>query len=140
MSAKGRPMFFLFRCIFWLGLVFSQIGGQESFSLGSGFDPFAGRSARQASDSVAGLGQAAMMAGISAAGRQCRVDTEKCLALAAQAARLSQAASPSRLQKSASPSSATPSRDTLTAGDRAPAWRLRSATNEAERTGKSRGG
>ena len=124
-------MFFLFRCIFWLGLVFSQIGGLEGFS----FDSFVGRSARQASDSVAGLGQAAMTAGISAAGRQCRFDAEKCLALAAQAARLSQVASPSKLQKAAAPS-----RDTLTDGDRAPAWRLRSATNEADRTGKSRGG
>jgi hypothetical protein len=129
-------MFFLFRCIFWLGLVFSQIGGLEGFS----FDAFVGRSARQASDSVAGLGQAAMTAGISAAGRQCRFDAEKCIALAAQAARLSQAVGPGKLQKAAGPSLATPSRDTLTAGDRAPAWRLRSATNEADRTGKSTGG
>jgi hypothetical protein len=124
-------MFFLFRCLFWLGLVFSQIASLEGGSLFS----LAGQRAQQASESAVGLGQAAM----TEAGRQRRAEAEKCLAIAAQAARLAQVANPNRLSQAANPSrlsqAANPSRDTLTAGDRAPAWRLRSATIEGERRG-----
>jgi hypothetical protein len=92
-------MFFLLRCLFWLGLVFSHIAGLEGLNV-----------AAFANQGAAGLGRAAM----DAASQKCRAEPDKCLALATQAARLRQDAGDA-------------SRDTLNAGDRAPAWRLRTA-------------
>ncbi|MGO9388642.1 hypothetical protein [Rhodoblastus sp.] len=110
-------MFFLFRCLFWLGLVFSRIAGQEGFNAAALFD----QRAPIASESAASLGRLAL----DAAGRQCRAEPEKCLALAARASRL---APP--------PASPNASHDTLSAGDRAPAWRLRpSAAPDSDRHG-----
>jgi hypothetical protein len=101
-------MFFLLRCLFWLGLVFSHIAEQQ------GFNPAGLLDRRQAvtNEAAAGLGRIAL----EAASRQCRSEPEKCLALAARASRLApQVSSPG----------AAASRDSLSAGDRAPAWRLR---------------
>jgi hypothetical protein len=101
-------MFFLFRCLFWLGLVFSHIAAQEGFNAATLFDA----GAPIASESAASLGRIALDAVV----RQCRAEPEKCLALAARASRLApQPASPNP----------NASRDTLNAGDRAPTWRLR---------------
>jgi hypothetical protein len=94
-------MFSLFRCLFWLGLVFSQIAVQE----GTDATALVRQTALAASHQAAGLGQNA----VDAAGKQCTTAPESCLALAAQAARLNPGAS----------------RDTLNSGDRIPAWRLR---------------
>ena len=101
-------MFFLFRCLFWLGLVFSHIAVQEGFNAAALFDT----RAPMASESAASLGRIAL----DAAGRRCRAEPEKCLAVAARASRLTP--QPASLNPSAS-------RDTLNAGDRAPTWRLR---------------
>lgn len=73
-------MFFLFRCLFWLGLVFSQIAAQEGVDAGSLF----GAATREANRHAAGLGQSAL----DAARSRCEGSPEACLALAAQAARL----------------------------------------------------
>lgn len=101
-------MFFLLRCLFWLGLVFSQIATLE----GSGATALVRQTARAASGqaatlSLTRLGQSAL----DAAGKQCADHADKCLALASQAAGLAQEAAPSR--------------NSLNAGDRAPAWRPR---------------
>jgi hypothetical protein len=101
-------MFFLFRCLIWLGLVFSQIAAQQ----GTDATALLGPAARAASQQTEDLGRTAM----DAAGRSCMSSPETCLALAAQASRL---AGPNAL----------PSRDTLIANDRIPAWRLRSSNN-----------
>ncbi len=87
-------MFFLFRCLFWLGLVFSHIAALEGTDAGALVRQSALAAGRQATE---------------AAGRKCASAPETCLALAAQAARSSSGAS----------------RDTLSSGDRIPAWRLR---------------
>jgi hypothetical protein len=106
-------MFFLFRCLFWLGLVFSHIAQQQGFSPAALFDQRAAIS----SESAAGLGRIALDAGA----RQCRAEPEKCLALAAQASRLAPGLNPTASLNAA----AKTSHDTLNAIDRAPAWRLR---------------
>jgi hypothetical protein len=96
-------MFFLIRCVFWLGLVFSHIAEQQ------GFDAAALFGQRPAMSSLGGMA-------LEAAGRQCRAEPDKCLALASRASRLA--------PQVANPNPAG-SHDTLSAGDRAPAWRLR---------------
>ncbi len=112
-------MFFLFRCLFWLGLVFSHIAGQEGFNAAALF----GAHAPIASESAASLGRSAL----EAAGRQCRAEPEKCLALAARA---------SRLAPQPAGANANSSRDTLNAGDRAPTWRLRpGAASDSDKHG-----
>ncbi len=104
-------MFFLLRCLFWLGLVFSHIATLE----GTNAAAIAAQGAQAASASANGFGRIAT----DAASRQCRAEPKQCLALAAQAVRLSQNAGD--LEQAL----ATPSRDTLNSGDRVPAWRLR---------------
>jgi hypothetical protein len=96
-------MFFLIRCLFWLGLVFSHIAEQQGFDAAALFDQ------RPAMASLGGMA-------LEAANRQCRAEPEKCLALAARASRLAPQAA------NANPSA---SHDTLSLGDRTPAWRLR---------------
>jgi hypothetical protein len=94
-------MFSLFRCLFWLGLVFSRIAAQEGTDANALVRQTALAATHQASD----LGRNA----VDAVGKKCASAPESCLALAAQAARLNPAIS----------------RDTLNSGDRIPAWRLR---------------
>jgi hypothetical protein len=96
-------MFFLIRCLFWLGMVFSQIATIESGGA-SHFAPQAARSVTALSQNAL---KTAVQAGAEAATRHCASDPAACLSLAAQVTR-----------KAAS-------HDTLQAGDRAPAWRLR---------------
>lgn len=104
-------MFFLLRCLFWLGLVFSHIAALE----GTNAAALASRSAQEARTSAGGIGRIAL----DAAGRRCRAEPDKCLALAAQAARLTQNA------EAVEEAAANLGRDTLNSGDRVPAWRLR---------------
>ncbi|MCW2286341.1 hypothetical protein M2323_002361 [Rhodoblastus acidophilus] len=93
-------MSFLLRCLFWLGLVVSQISDREGVSLASLTQP--------ARDSLAaGAEQAKDRAFAS-----CRDNTEACLALAAKASSLM---TPARAVEEPA--------DTLRGGDRAPAWR-----------------
>ena len=94
-------MFTLFRCLFWLGLVFSQIAAQE----GTDANALVRQTSLAATQQTASLGQNA----IDAVGKKCASAPGSCLALATQAARLNPGAS----------------RDTLNSGDRVPAWRLR---------------
>ncbi|PPQ34892.1 hypothetical protein CH337_21200 [Rhodoblastus acidophilus] len=116
-------MSFLLRCLFWLGLVVSQIAEREGASLANLTQP-AGR------ELAAGAEQMTQRA-VDAAAAACRDNAASCLALAAQAAQLrlpEAATAPSR------PAPAEPigrdtlnGRDTLSDADRAPAWRLRRA-------------
>ncbi len=94
---------FLLRCLFWLGLVFSQIAMRESA------DPAAFFSSANsvAQERGALLGHAAT----SAVETQCRADPGKCLALAASATKVLKTDASAR------------SRDTLSGADRAPVWR-----------------
>lgn len=94
---------FLLRCLFWLGLVFSQIAQLEGSSAAS----LAGDAARDAKGRIAD--QTAILArkATETAERQCGGDPARCLTLAAQAAAVT----------------AAPGRDSLTAADRAPTWR-----------------
>lgn len=99
-------MFSIFRCLFWLGLVFSHIAALEGMSAAAVARQTARAASEQAATSLTGLGQTA----IDAAGKQCVAHADKCLAIAAQVARVSQ--------------DAAPSRNSLSADDRAPAFRL----------------
>jgi hypothetical protein len=101
-AAKARDMFLL-RCLFWLGLAFSQIAQLEGTTAAS----LAGQATRAAGGQAAALGQ---MAGQTAE-KTCRAEPAKCLALAAQAAGAVKGESGIR------------GRDTLTQADRAPVWR-----------------
>jgi hypothetical protein len=100
-------MFFLLRCLFWLGLVFSHIATLE----GTNATALASQGARELSEGATTVGRMAM----DAAGEKCRAEPAKCSALAAQVSMLGKSAA---LEK-------TSSRDTLNSGDRVPAWRLR---------------
>ena len=93
---------FLLRCLFWLGLVFSQIAQKEGADLSAAFGPRAPAAARQS----ASLPRLAA----NAAEDHCRANPTQCLALAATVAGMNPRAE---------------SRDTLTATDRAPAWKTR---------------
>jgi hypothetical protein len=99
-------MFSIFRCLFWLGLVFSHIAALEGTNAAALARQAAQAASVQAATSLTGLGQGA----IDAASRQCADHAGKCLAIAAQAARLTQ--------------DAAPSHDSLNAGDRTPAFRM----------------
>jgi hypothetical protein len=90
---------FLLRCLFWLGLAFFQIAQREGTNPVALFDPVAGQ--------TASLGQMAK----TATERNCRAEPDRCVALAAEAARF------------AAIGAAAPSRDSLTRQDRAPSWR-----------------
>jgi hypothetical protein len=94
-------MSFLLRCLFWLGLVVSQISDREGSSLTSLTQPARDgltASAEQLKDR---------------AFASCRDNTEACLALAAKASGLMTPAARPAEQPA----------DTLRDGDRAPAWR-----------------
>jgi hypothetical protein len=101
---------FVLRCLFWLGLVFSQIAQLEGNSASS----LVGQAARGAGGQAAALGQSAAQA----AGKQCQAEPAKCLALTSEAARIAQTAG--LLRKGDGDASG---RDTLTAADRLPSWR-----------------
>ncbi|MCW2272439.1 hypothetical protein GJ654_13020 [Rhodoblastus acidophilus] len=96
-------MSFLLRCLFWLGLVVSQISDREGLSLASLTQP--------ARDGLtAGAEQLKDRAVAS-----CRDNTAACLALAAKAG---------GLMAPARPADEPAGGDTLRDADRAPAWRL----------------
>jgi hypothetical protein len=103
-------MFSLFRCLFWLGVVFSQIAALE----GTDTTAFV----RQATLG-AGLGQRATQGLIGttldAAGKKCAAAPETCLTLAKGLTGKSSA-----------------SRDSLNTSDRIPAWRLRTGRLDEE--------
>jgi hypothetical protein len=101
---------FLLRCLFWLGLVFSQIAQME----GSNAAALADAAARAASAQAFAAGVAATQAGE----RQCRAEPAKCLALAAQFAGAAKA------------ERAGSGHDSLTSADRAPAWRQSSPADK----------
>jgi hypothetical protein len=107
-------MFFLLRCLFWLGLAFSHIAALE----GTNATALANQGVRDLSERATGLGRMA----VDAAGEKCRAEPEKCLALAAQAAAFGQGAAKKDATVQAREAS---SRDTLNTGDRIPTWRLR---------------
>lgn len=95
-------MSFLLRCLFWLGLVVSQISDREGSSLASLAQP--------ARDGLAaGAEQAKDRAFAS-----CRDNPQACLALAAKAGGLLPPARPANEPAEA---------DTLRDSDRAPSWR-----------------
>ena len=96
-------MSLLLRCLFWLGLVVSQISEREGASLGSLAQP--------ARDGLT-AGAEQMKDRAFAA---CRDNTAACLALAAKAGTL---LAPAR------PAPEPAGGDTLRDADRAPAWRL----------------
>jgi hypothetical protein len=102
-------MSLLLRCLFWLGLVVSQISEREGASLASLAQP-----ARQGL--AAGAEQLKDRA-VEAAIASCRDNTAACLALAVKAGGLS-APPPAPAVRAESAS-----RDTLRDADRAPAWR-----------------
>jgi hypothetical protein len=107
MRRKGKQMFLL-RCLFWLGLAFSQIAHLEGTTAAS----LAGQATGAAGGQAAALGQMA----VQAAQRTCRAEPTKCLALAARAAGAING-------ESAVKEGDTKGSDTLTHADRAPAWR-----------------
>jgi hypothetical protein len=107
-------MSFLFRSLFWLALVVSQIAEREGASLAGLAQP-----ARQ--ELAAGAEQMKERA-VEAAVASCRENTASCLALAAQAARLS---TPEPASRPGRQSAKDVGQDTLREADRAPAWRLR---------------
>lgn len=103
---------FLLRCLFWLGLVFSQIAQLEGSSAAS----FAGQATARATGGMiqqaGGLGQMAAQA----VEKQCRANSTQCLGQAAFAAQAVLAAQGGKSDGAAG-------HDSLTASDRAPAWR-----------------
>jgi hypothetical protein len=103
---------FLLRCLFWLGLVFSQIAQLEGSTAAS----FAGQAAARAAGGVVqqagGLGQMAAQA----VEKQCRANSAQCLGGAAFAAQAVLSAQGAKADGAAG-------HDSLTASDRAPAWR-----------------
>jgi hypothetical protein len=118
MRRKGKQMFLL-RCLFWLGLAFSQIAQLEGTTAAS----LAGEMTGAAGGQAAALGQ---MAAQTAQGT-CRAEPARCLALAARAASAVKGGSGSVGESDAKESdtkrSDTKGSDTLTHADRAPAWR-----------------
>lgn len=84
-------MFFLIRCIFWLGLVFCHIAGLHTVNPAE----IAGKAGVVASNLASGLahdGAAAAQAQINAAQAQCLAKPEECLANIDKLSRLAQAA------------------------------------------------
>jgi hypothetical protein len=101
---------FLLRCLFWLGLAFSQIALRE----GGHPAAFIGLAATVATAQSASLGQVAP----SVVETQCRADPGKCMALAASTTKLLRTDAPAR------------GRDTLSGADRAPVWRTTAQRGE----------
>ena len=101
-------MFSLFRCLFWLGIVFSQIAAREGTDTGT----FVRQAALSAGRQGAGLGQSAthgiVGTALDAAGKKCAGAPQTCLNLARGLTGSSGA-----------------SRDSLNTSDRLPGWRLR---------------
>jgi hypothetical protein len=135
-------MRFLLRCLFWLGLVFSQIAEHEGANLAVLSQPAA---------MAAGAADIRRRA-IDAAATACRDNAAACLAAAsrlvqAQTAQIGEAArigepSPQAAQKIMGSqkiqapqriigSGGEPRRDTLRDADRVPAWRLRPSKDGA---------
>lgn len=84
-------MFFVIRCIFWLGLVFCHIAGLNTVTPAD----IAGKAGVMASNLASGLAQdgaAAAQAQITAAQAQCLAKPEECLANIDKLSRLAQAA------------------------------------------------
>jgi hypothetical protein len=75
---------FLLRCLFWLGLVFSQIAQKEGVNASA----LAVEAMRLASPD-AGQALALSKTALAAAGQRCRVEPTACLALSAPALRAS---------------------------------------------------
>lgn len=98
---------FLLRCLFWLGLVFSQIAQLE----GTGAAPFFGQ-AGALGQQAGGWGQIAAQA----AEKQCRANPAQCLAQASSVAKAA-------LALNSAKSDGALGHDSLTSADRAPAWR-----------------
>ena len=112
---------FLLRCLFWLGLVFSQIAQLE----GTGAAPFfgqAGALGQQAGvlgQQAGALGQQAGAWGqmaAQAAEKQCRANPAQCVAQARSVAKAA-------LALNSAKSDGAAGHDSLTSADRAPAWR-----------------
>jgi hypothetical protein len=104
---------FLLRCLFWLGLAFSQIAQLEGTTAAS----LAGQTEGAAGGQAATLGQMAAQT----AQRTCSAEPAKCLALAARAAGAIKGES--AVGESGAKEGDTKGSDTLTRADRAPAWR-----------------
>lgn len=106
---------FLLRCLFWLGLVFSQIAQLE----GTGAAPFFGQAGALGQQAGGAFGQQAggwgQMAA-QAAEKQCRANPAQCLAQASSVAKAA-------LALNAAKSDGAAGHDSLTSADRAPAWR-----------------
>jgi hypothetical protein len=131
-------MRFLLRCLFWLGLVFSQIAEHEGANLAVLSQPAATTLAASAAD--------IRRRAIDAAATACRDNTAACLAAAsravqAQAAQIGEP-SPQAAQKNLGPQKilgsqkilglgGEPRRDTLRDAYRVPAWRLRPSKDGA---------
>jgi hypothetical protein len=117
MRRKGKHMFLL-RCLFWLGLAFSQIAQLEGTTAAT----LAGEATGAAGGQAAALGQMAAQA----AQKTCRAEPAKCLELAARAAgavKSGNAAGESGANSNDTKRLDAKGRDTLTQADRAPAWR-----------------
>lgn len=101
-------MFSLFRCLFWLGVVFSQIAALEGTDVAGLVRQVPVSGGRQG----AGLGQSGTQglagAALDVAGKKCVAAPESCMALARGLT-----------------GAGGGSRDTLNTSDRLPAWRLR---------------
>jgi hypothetical protein len=125
-------MFFVIRCIFWLGLVFCHIAGLNTVNPAE----IAGKAGVLAGNLASGLAQdgaAAAQAQINAAQAQCLAKPQECLANIDKLSRLAQAAgvsaaahpnaagaaAPAQAAAKAAAIPVPPSRDTLLASDRA---------------------
>jgi hypothetical protein len=106
-------MFSLFRCVFWLGVVFSRIAALE----GTDVKGFVGQAPLSIARQGAEFGQAATKrlagAALDAAGKKCAGAPESCLSLARGLT-----------------GNGGGSRDSLNTTDRLPAWRLRTGRLE----------
>ena len=131
-------MFFVIRCIFWLGLVFCHIAGLNTVNPAEIAGKAGVIASNLASNLASGLAQdgaAAAQAQINAAQAQCLAKPEECLANIDKLSRLAQAAGVGAAVHANSAGVAAPapvpvprSRDTLLASDRA-------ATHPAKKAG-----
>jgi len=109
-------MSFLLRCLFWLGLVVSQISEREGASLA--------RLAQPARQGLAAGAEQLKDRAVEAAVASCRENTAACLALAAKASGL---VAPAASRAAPEPGG----HDTLREADRTPAWRAPRARDGA---------
>lgn len=113
-------MFFLIRCVFWLGLVFCNIAGLNIVSPAD-LAVRAGGLAGSLASGLAKDGASAAQARINAVEAQCTAAPDKCLAHIDKLSRLAQAAGMGAVTP---PVTIQHVHDTLLASDRAVAWRL----------------